>query len=46
MQTAKIYAANFGIPEEDIVVAGIIYDGDTTERMIAAIAELAEIPQP
>lgn len=41
MQTAKIYAANFGIPEEDIVVAGIIYDGDTTERMIAAITELA-----
>ena len=41
MQTARIYAEAFNIPEDDIVVARILYDGDTTERMIAAIAELA-----
>lgn len=41
MQTARIYAEAFNIPEDDIVVARILYDGDTTERMLAAIAELA-----
>lgn len=41
IQTALIYAETYGIPEDDIKQAMFVYDGDTTARMLDAIAGLA-----
>jgi phosphohistidine phosphatase len=41
LQTAQIYAKTYGIPDEDIKQAMFVYDGDTTARMLDAIAGLA-----
>ena len=41
IQTAGVCAAVFNIPESEIMEERFVYDGDTTARMVAAIAGLA-----
>lgn len=41
IQTAEVYAQTFDIPQKDIHQAMFVYDGDTTARMLDAIAGLA-----
>lgn len=41
IQTAQVYAGVFGIQEDDIQQSMFVYDGDTTARMLDAIAGLA-----
>ncbi|HLW08531.1 MAG TPA: histidine phosphatase family protein [Marinilabiliaceae bacterium] len=40
-QTATVFAEVFGIKESAILPARILYDGDTTEGLLDAIADLA-----
>ncbi len=41
IQTAHVFAEAYGIPLDDIKQAMFVYDGDTTARMLDAIAGLA-----
>ncbi|HKL72328.1 MAG TPA: histidine phosphatase family protein [Marinilabiliaceae bacterium] len=40
-QTATVFADVFGIKESNIISAKILYDGDTTEGLLDAIADFA-----